>query len=67
MNTNARMPATAAYEAIEAEVFPVEAQATLSMPSRRAAVAPAVIPRSLKEAVGFSPSCLRRTRSIPVY
>jgi len=41
---------------MEAEVFPVEAQATTRAWAFRAIASPTVIPRSLKEPVGFSPS-----------
>ena len=55
------MFAAAAYEASEAEVFPVEAHATNRAPIARAWLIPTVIPRSLNEPVGFSPSCLNQT------
>ena len=50
---------------MDAEVLPVDAQATRPMPSRFACVTPLVMPRSLKEPVGFSPSCLRKILSTP--
>jgi len=56
-----------AYAAIEADVFPVDAQATCFMPSLFASLMPTVIPLSLNEPVGFSPSCLRNMSSNPVY
>jgi len=45
--------------AAEAEVFPVDAQMTESEPSAFAFETAIVIPRSLKEPVGFSPSYFR--------
>jgi hypothetical protein len=53
------MFALAAYAAAEAEVFPVEAQITAFCPSLTALEIATVIPRSLKEPVGFDPSTLR--------
>ena len=50
---------------MEADVLPVETQATRSMPSRTACVAPHVMPLSLKEPVGLKPWCLKTTRSRP--
>ena len=47
------MPACAAYAASEAEVLPVDAQATAVAPMRRAWVTPTVIPRSLNDPVGL--------------
>src|SRR5215218_3581508 len=55
------MLARAAYAAAAAEVFPVEAQITAFDPSSAAFDTAIVIPRSLKEPVGFSPSYLRYT------
>ena len=52
---------------MEAEVFPVEAQATAVAPARTAWVTATVMPRSLKEPVGFSPSCLRARSSWPTH
>jgi hypothetical protein len=54
-------------EAREAEVFPVEAQATVVAPILMASETPTVIPLSLNEPVGFSPSCLRESLSSPAY
>ena len=44
-----------------AAVLPVEAQITAFAPSRTAAETAQVMPRSLKEPVGFAPSSFRRT------
>ncbi len=52
------MPARAAYAAAAADVLPVDAQMTALLPSCRAMVIATVMPRSLKEPVGFSPSTL---------
>src|SRR5690606_2290083 len=49
-------PARAAYAAAEAEVFPVDAHMTAWEPASFALVSATVIPRSLKEPVGLSPS-----------
>jgi hypothetical protein len=49
-------PALAAYAAKEAEVLPVDAQITDFTLSSKAFVTPTVMPLSLKEPVGFSPS-----------
>jgi hypothetical protein len=46
-------------------VLPVDAQMTASAPSDTAALTATVIPRSLKEPVGFAPSSLSQT-SAPV-
>src|SRR5215207_9480990 len=54
-------PPRAAYAAALAAVLPVEAQITASAPSRTAADTAHVIPRSLKEPVGFVPSSLSHT------
>ena len=43
---------------MEADVFPVEAQATQRNPSRRATDAAIVMPVSLNDPVGFMPWCL---------
>jgi hypothetical protein len=59
MTTAQRIPARAAYAAALAAVLPVEAQITALDPSSTAFVIAIVIPRSLKEAVGFKPSYLR--------
>ena len=56
MTTNALIPALAAYAAAAAEVLPVEAQIIALEPLSTAFVTAIVIPRSLKEPVGFSPS-----------
>src|SRR5690606_31068786 len=63
--TAAVMPACAAYAAADAEVFPVEAQMTASAPCSTARERATVIPRSLKEPVGFIPSNVTHT-SAPV-
>jgi hypothetical protein len=51
----------AAYAAIDAEVLPVEAQTTALAPSWTATEIATVMPRSLKEPVGLSPSTLSQT------
>jgi hypothetical protein len=51
------MPPRAAYAAMDADVFPVEAQATQRKPASRAKVAATVIPVSLNDPVGFIPWC----------
>src|SRR3989338_8769850 len=51
---------------MEADVFPVDAHATLLKQKNFAALIPTVIPRSLKLPVGFSPSCFMRRFSQPV-
>src|SRR4030042_6357341 len=56
INTVHCNPALAAYAAKEAEVLPVDAQMTDLTPSSTAFVTPTVMPLSLKEPVGFSPS-----------
>ena len=66
IRTKARRPARAAYAAAEAEVFPVEAQMTALAPPSTALLIATVIPRSLKEPVGFEPLVLQdrpRTRA----
>src|SRR5215469_12111178 len=55
------MPARAAYAAALAEVLPVDAQMTALAPCAAATVIAVVIPRSLKDPVGLSPSTLRYT------
>jgi hypothetical protein len=60
-STSGFSPAFAAYAAIEAEVLPVEAQTTASAPWCLATEIAAVMPRSLKEPVGLSPSTLSHT------
>jgi hypothetical protein len=42
----------------DTDVFSADAQATVFLPSSRAFVTPTVILRSLKDRVGFIPSCL---------
>ena len=61
---SAGRPARAAYAAADAAVLPVEAQTTASTPSSSAFDNAIVIPRSLKEPVGFAPSHLSQT-SLP--
>src|SRR5213082_4112949 len=63
MKTIARSPACAAYAASDALVLPVDAQATARAPRRLACVMATVMPRSLNEPVGFSPSCLKKMRN----
>ena len=55
------MPALAAYADIEADVLPVDAQTTACAPSWQATEIAAVMPRSLNEPVGLSPSTLSHT------
>src|SRR5881227_30957 len=55
------MPARAAYAAAEAEVFPVNAQMSALVPHSIALDTATVIPRSLKEPVGLTPSFLMET------
>ena len=55
------MPALVAYAAADAEVFPVDAQITARAPSSAAFEIAIVIPRSLKEPVGFAPSTFNQT------
>ena len=52
------MPALAAYAAAAAEVFPVDAHIIAFDPLSTALVTAIVIPRSLKDPVGFRPSYL---------
>src|SRR5439155_13074609 len=52
----ASSPARAAYAAQEAAVFPVDAHTIARAPSSTAFVTATLIPRSLKEPVGFAPS-----------
>src|SRR6185437_16427885 len=54
-------PAAVAYAAADAEVLPVDAQMTLRAPPAFAWVIAVVIPRSLNEPVGFTPSHLSQT------
>src|ERR1017187_954920 len=56
-------PAALAYAAMDAEVFPVETQATRVAPSCTACDAPQVIPLSLKDPVGLKPWLLDPERS----
>ncbi len=51
-------PARAAYAATDAAVLPVDAQITVVAPRPNASLTAAVIPRSLNEPVGLSPSYL---------
>ena len=60
-------PAALAYAAMDAEVFPVETQATRVIPSRTACEAPQVIPLSLNDPVGLKPWCLKTSASRPPY
>ncbi len=60
-STSGLRPARAAYAAIDAEVLPVDAQTTASAPSASAHEIAVVMPRSLKEPVGLSPSTLSQT------
>src|ERR1019366_3437585 len=60
-------PAALAYAAMDAEVFPVETQATRVAPSCTACDAPQVIPLSLKDPVGLKPWCLNPSASRPPY
>jgi len=55
------MPARAAYAAAEAEVLPVEAHSTAFFPLATASVTAIVMPRSLNDPVGLSPSTLMWT------
>ena len=55
------IPARAAYAAAEAEVFPVEAQISAVEPRSTALDTATVIPRSLNEPVGLTPSFLTKT------
>jgi hypothetical protein len=55
------MPAFTAYAAALAEVLPVEAQMTAFDPSSAALDIAIVMPRSLKEPVGFAPSYFSQT------
>src|SRR5918999_2434240 len=53
------MPALAEYAAADAAVLPVEAQTEALLPAATARLRATVIPLSLKEAVGFTPSNFR--------
>ena len=55
-NTTGRIPAFVAYAAALAEVFPVDAQITAFAPASAAFEIAIVIPRSLNDPVGFTPS-----------
>jgi hypothetical protein len=55
INTRLCNPPRAAYAAMDAEVFPVEAHATHLYPACRAKDAATVIPVSLNDPVGFMP------------
>src|SRR5215210_208564 len=57
------MPALAEYADAEAAVLPVEAQTLARLPAATALERATVMPRSLKEAVGFIPSNLRKRRA----
>src|SRR5881394_2173551 len=61
MSTAHVSPARAAYAAALADVLPVDAQTTALAPSSVALVMATVMPRSLNEPVGFSPSYFRNT------
>ena len=61
MSTAQVMPARAAYAAADAEVFPVEAHITAFCPRATASVTAMVMPRSLNDPVGLTPSTLRYT------
>ena len=63
ISTKQAIPARAAYAAAAAEVLPVEAQMMARAPASTALVTAIVMPRSLKEPVGFSPSNLARIRT----
>src|SRR5438874_3592479 len=55
------MPARAAYAAAEADVFPVEAHISAGAPRSIALDTATVIPRSLNDPVGLTPSFLMKT------
>ena len=59
------MPARAAYAAAEADVLPVEAQIATFAPRSTAVEIAIVMPRSLNDPVGLSPSTLSSTRATP--
>src|SRR3954470_10485919 len=61
MMTAAIMPARAAYAAADADVLPVDAHTTALAPSSAALEIATVIPRSLNDPVGLSPSYFRYT------
>jgi hypothetical protein len=58
ISTKHLMPARAAYAAAAADVLPVDAQMIAFAPASTAFVTAIVIPRSLNDPVGFSPSNL---------
>ena len=58
-------PARAAYADIEADVLPVDAHTTAWAPSCRATEMATVIPRSLNDPVGLSPSTFSQTAHSP--
>src|SRR5215211_3029069 len=57
------MPALAEYAEAEAAVLPVEAQTLARLPAATALERATVMPRSLKEAVGFIPSNFKKRRA----
>ena len=63
INTAQVSPARDAYAAADAEVLPVEAQTTAFAPSSTALEMARVMPRSLKDPVGFKPSSFNSTRA----
>ena len=54
-------PAALAYAAMDADVLPVDTQATRVIPRRSACATPQVMPLSLKDPVGLNPWCLNTT------
>ena len=60
------MPAFVAYAAALALVLPVDAQITAFAPSSAALEIAIVIPRSLKEPVGFAPSNFNQTSLLSI-
>src|SRR5450756_1489742 len=65
MRTKTGRWARAPYAASEAEVLPVEAQMSARAPWCLAQLTATVMPRSLNEPVGFSPSCLAQRADRP--
>lgn len=65
-NTAHFIPAFAAYAARDADVLPVDAHPTTLAPSSLALDTPMVIPRSLNEPVGLSPSNFTNVLSTPI-
>src|SRR3989338_1516625 len=61
MSTTHFIPARAAYAAAEAEVLPVDAQMTTLAFFSAALEMAMVMPRSLKDPVGFKPSYFKKT------